>query len=440
MRGALLAATVFALASITLLGALPLSIDEILDLITAREATAAQTIARVPLNAGAVPLWYLAEKYTLEITGYSDRKARLPAALFGIATVFTVAFLAAEFGMPHGWLAAALFAILPQALRYSAEARVYSQALFFSTLATLLYVRLAKEATPGRAAAYCLALLAAIYTQPYSGSVALAHLAWSIACREFRTARFGAAALAVAAAAFVPWYLWSKADWQAGIVREGFHFAFSAKTPLMIFREVAGAGYWGSGLLAILCALGIATRRPSPRAQTLLLLLIAVPIASVLAADAAGNYFLAARQFLWVLPAIAILAANAFERRPRAAAVLAVLLFAVCVRQSTLFFTAPRDDWQAAASFLAGQADQGACIEVVPPASIAYYEFFRPDLERAQCQTSSAAPRIVLAIPPTSSTGQREAAVGARKASGYVQGSEGRIGGSAVVLFHRSGF
>ena len=50
-----------------------------------------------------------------------------------------------------------------------------------------------------------------------------------------------------------------------------------------------------------------------------------VPIA-VLCGDAAFGYFIAARQIIWVLPAVAILAAADIERYPRTGLALAALL------------------------------------------------------------------------------------------------------------------
>src|SRR5205823_4353134 len=104
-----------------------------------------------------------------------------------------------------------------------------------------------------------------------------------------------------------PWYFYAKSVWTAGITGAGVHFVLTAKTPLMLFREIAGAGYWGSGLLLILCTItAISARR-----NLFLGLCIGIPVILALAADALFGYFVATRQILWVLPAIAIFAASA---------------------------------------------------------------------------------------------------------------------------------
>jgi len=66
-------------------------------------------LAYVPINSGGVPLWYLEQKYGLNVTGYSVRKARTLSSLFAIATVFTVTFLAGELGVRYDWAAAARY-------------------------------------------------------------------------------------------------------------------------------------------------------------------------------------------------------------------------------------------------------------------------------------------------------------------------------------------
>jgi len=431
-RGVLLTATLFVIAAITLSGALPLWLDEILQLSETRDTTVTEMVSRLPRNSGAAPLGYLVQQATLRVTGYSVRRARLPAAVFAAASVFAIGLLAAALGVRHVWLATAVFAVLPATLRYATESRVYSQALFFSVLATLLYVHLSKRPTRALWVGYSIALMAAIYTQPYSASIVFAHLLWSAVYREFKTLALGGAGLALTIASFLPWYLWSKAAWAAGIAREGFHFSASPKTLLMLFREVPGTGYWGSALLLGLCAFAL-NRRPVARAQALLILLLAVPIASVVAADSLAGYFVAARQFIWILPAAAILAATAVERSGPAAIVLYALLAAVCIRQNVAFFTAPRENWEAAARFLAAQKHQGVCLAVAPPESARPYEFFYPELAVPECHSA----RMMLAISPYSTIEQRRSGVAALESQRYTQEGESMVGTFTILFFRR---
>jgi len=207
MRDGSIIAAIFFIVAIALSGVLPLWLDEIMQLIEIRDKPAAEMIAALPAyNAGAVPLGYLVQQATLKIAGYSMRRARFPAALFGSAAVFVVALLGAELGLRPAWLGAAIFAVFPLTLRYATESRVYSQALFLSVLASLVYLRLATSPTLRIAAAYWLILALALYTQPFAAFVGLAHIAWSAANRDRKTVLFGLAAFGMAILAFLPWY------------------------------------------------------------------------------------------------------------------------------------------------------------------------------------------------------------------------------------------
>jgi hypothetical protein len=319
-------------------------------------------------------------------------------------------------------------------LRYATESGMYSQALFFSVLATLLHVRLARRPTVALAWPYWLALTAAVYTQPYSLCVGLAHLLWSCIRRAGRTAILGGSALILATAAFLPWFRWSRGAWHSSIEISAFHFSVSAKTPLMVFRELAGAGYWGSGLLLILCACALRASPLEKGSRVLLLLLIATAIGGALAGDAWFDYFIAARQFLWLLPAAAILAAAAIEACPRPGSVLAALLMIVCVRQSALFFTAPGEDWQKVAGILADKVGHGECLVVAPPDQASLYAFFRPELQNEGCQMAS---RIMLAITPAATGSISAAAISTLIAAHYYKENEETVGRSRIVYFHR---
>src|SRR5579872_123445 len=432
-RRALVSAVLYLIVAIALAGIRPLWLDEILQLLDTRQPSVSRLIEHLPHHTGSVPLGYLVQQTSLKITGYSPRRARLPEAVFGAAAVLVVALLAAELGLQLGWMAALVYGALPLILRYATEGRMYSQALFFSMLATLLYMRLARRPTLGRAGAYYLALLAAVYTQPYSVFVAGAHLLWSWLGRERKAALLGAAAFAVTLAAFLPWYLWAKPQWNLNINEGAQHFSASVRTPLMIFRELAGASYAGTAVLLILCAAALIERTLTPRSRSLLVLLFLVPLAASFAADASFDYFIAARQFIWALPAAAILASAAIEQRKRTTLVFAGLFGVICTWQSFRFFTAPHEDWQAAATAIAEQARCGACIVIAPAEQASLYEFFHPELKHARF----SGPRVVLAITPYSTSDERRAAIVDLVTSGYEHECGFRIGESRIEMFRK---
>jgi 4-amino-4-deoxy-L-arabinose transferase-like glycosyltransferase len=437
-RSAILAAVLFAAIAIPLSAVRPLWLDEILRLIETRRPSTIAMLDSLRQTPGAVPLGYIVQRAVVRIGGYSRVVERLQAVLFGAGAVFIVALLGTELGLRRGWQAAVIFAVFPMTLRYATESGVYSQALFFSVLATLLHVRLAhallaKRPAVALAGPYCLAVTAAVYTQPYSLSVGLAHLLWSCIRRAGREALLSGSALALAVIAFLPWFWWSRRGWHSGVEISAFHFSVSAKTPLMLFRELSGAGYWGSGLLLILCAVALRAKPLGRGVRILLLLLIATVIGGALAGDAWFDYFIAARQFLWLLPAVAILAAAGLEASPRAGIVIAALLMIVCVRQSAVFFAAPGEDWQKAADVLADKVGKGDCLAVAPPEQASLYAFFHPELRNGRCRTS----RIMLAITPAATSTVSAAAFSTLIAAHYYKENEETVGRSRIVYFHR---
>jgi hypothetical protein len=221
--------------------------------------------------------------------------------------------------------------------------------------------------------------------------------------------------------------------WAAGIGPNALHFSATLRTPLMLFRELAGAGYWGSALLLILCVIAILSGLPSPGTQSLLILLIAVPMLAILAADLVFNYFIAARQFIWVLPAVALLAAGAVERHPRCGLALAAGFCFVGLMQSAKYFTAPHEDFQLAAGELRKKSQQGLCVAVAPKELSRLYEFFEPNVAPIPCDM----PRLVLAVTPYTSEKDQTSAVDELLARGYKKEREEQLGGSSLVFFHR---
>lgn len=433
VRGALLITILFGTAAFGLLGVRPLWLDELLQLRETRQPSTSRLIALLPRNAGAAPFGYLVQQETLRLTGYSVRRARLPAALFAIAAVFAVAVLASELGLNDAWIAAGLFALFPMTLRYATESRIYSQALFLSIAASLAYLRLSRLPNARRAAVYGLALAASTCTQPYSACIGIAHILWSLHLRERRTALYGAAALAGTMLAFLPWYAWSRNSWMATVAGGELHFTASWKTPLLVLRELTGGGYWCTALLLALCILAIIHRLPDDRARAFLVLGITVPLLCVFAADAMLDYFVAGRQFLWGLPALAVLAAAPIRRLKWTGVALAVLVVAVCVVADIRYFTRPSENWAVAADAIAKPVDRGACFSTAPADLNFLYEFFRPDLARAHCE----APVMLLAITPYTTAAQRTAAIAMLAAQGYRQNGEIASGGSTILLFRR---
>ena len=201
----------------------------------------------------------------------------------------------------------------------------------------------------------------------------------------------------------------------------------------MIFREAAGAGYWGSAVLVILCVRGALKAGWERKALALLLLLIAVPLAGALMTDALFSYFVAARQFLWVLPAVAVLAAAGVERGARTDKVLALVLAVLCGYKSVRRFTAAGEDWDAASHALAQETDRGACLMVIPPSSWLVYAYFVPRL----APRSDDCPAVVAAAAPYASAPARAGLSRELTGRSYTVRRSRSVGGTTIAVWER---
>jgi hypothetical protein len=433
MRALILVTATYTLLVAALLGFKPLWLDELIQLSDASEPTPAAVFERVRHSAGGVPLATLIQHYTIDETGRSPAGARLPAAIFGVAGVFAAGLLALQLGLAQPWIASALFAALPLTLRYSTEARNYSQGVFLSLVATLVFLLLVRRPVLA-CVPYALTLVLCLYTQPYSVFVAGAHILWSVMSKQLKAARYAAVSLLLAVLAFVPWFIWAGPAWRGATNDYDLHFSATSKTALMIFRELAGGGYWGSGLLLVLCLIGLWKIHSDHSTLSFLLLLIAVPIGCALACDALFDYMIAARQFIWALPAIAILAAAGVPGPARIGAVLVVPLLLVSVVYNVKFFNSRQENWETAAHVLAAETRHGACLEVAPSGMRSLYEFYAPKLSRTSCDAGT----VVAAIAPYARPVEREALLENLKTRGYSQMETRGAGGTTVILLTRA--
>ena len=433
--GGLCVAVCSTLIWIALSGLRPLWLDEIQQLLITRQPSVSRVISAVPQSSGASPLGYLVQQFALQVTGYSLRLARLPEALFGGAAVFVVFLLARELDVESPWISAVAIALFPMITRYSTESRVYMIALFWSVLATYIYVKMTQRPVTQIALWYTVVMVAAIYCQPYAASVGVAHVLWSLAQKAKKPTIYGILALILTAVAYLPWYLRSKEGWIAGITREQFSYSFSAGTPLMIFREILGAGYWGSGLLVVLAVLALGKRRLEAPTRDLCTFLIAVPIIVALCVDAWYHYFVAVRQFLWVLPSIAISIAAFLQGQRLVVYVLTGVLGVICLSQSYKYFRAPAEDWGAAAAVAHSEVREGACFLSIPPEHRPYYTFFEPDLDAKRCEPGTR--RMAVAVSPYASKADQQTAVNALLFRGFVVNSENVWGRSRILSLSR---
>lgn len=411
----------------------PLWLDEILQVIDARGATTSDVLHALLRNCGGAPLYYLLQHFMLAWFDFSPLLVRLPNVLCGGASVVMVALVAEELGLFNPWIAALLFALMPQTLRYGVEARAYGPALLLSLLTVYFFLRWSKQRRPHLLCLYSLCLLLCAYTQPYAASVAFALMLWAAWERDWRLLWPGLMASSMALVLFLPWVLWARAGWTSSIQASAFHFVLSAKTPLMLWRELSGAGYWGAVPLTGIVILGFRRGALPVRTKRLLLLLMVVPILAALTLDAAFDYFIAVRQFLWVLPPLAILAAAGVELRSRWSSALGLLLVGACVVLNVRAITAEREDWQAAANTAAALAGPSGCLSVTPPSHISLYNFYQPSLHNEGCNGDER----VLAVDHYTTPRERAESEQSLLRLGFRPHCELHAGGSTLILMRR---
>jgi uncharacterized membrane protein len=432
----------------SLLGKLPLWTDEVQQLLATRGYTLAQTLQRVPENPGGSPLGYFVQNLALRAPGYSVFSARLPAALFGILGCAAMAWLARELRLRRPAVSVLLFMALPLQFRYALEGRPYSQILFLGALLTALLLRLTRAASPGWTAAYGVTVLAGVYSSPLVGLVAAAHGLWAWLLLKGDGSRrvqiAVTAAMAGAVLLYLPWYLFARAAWRQTILDARWHFVWTAKTPLMLIRELSGGGYWVSAPLLAAGAAGLLSDRLSRPVKALLVLIFVVPVAGALAADAAFDYFLAVRQWIHALPGLVLLAAeglHVLEDRRRLAGITALLaVLGASLIHDVKWFSRPRENWQLAATLLKSRAG-GSCLVYLPEHTAALYRFFEPGLPAKSCNLEAELSQqrgVTVALSPYALPDQVKRAFDLLRQSGFSR-VESTAAGGMLILGYAAG-
>jgi hypothetical protein len=143
----------------------------------------------------------------------------------------------------------------------------------------------------------------------------------------------------------------------------------------------------------------------------------------------------AARQFLWILPALALIGAAALETRRTCALIAAAILAGICVLQSYKYFTSPSENWQAASVTAQNEVGSEGCFRSVPADHVRYYAFFEPELKEKPC--SAATPRVVLAISPDGTAEEWQQVLFRLTSEGYATPHVATDGKFRILTFTR---
>jgi len=408
----LLTLALYAALLIVIAGSRPLWVDEILQLVVTSDGSAHDVVDWAARNPGGVPSAYLVQWLLLKVAPLSPLAARLPSIVFAIATLVLVDRLARKLILPAAGPALWLLALAPIQFRYAIEARPYVQALCFTVLASLTLVRLAESPTMRRWLCYSLCLTACLYTQPFSFFVCAGHFVWAASLESPSAERWILSAAVAAGLAFAPWFLLAGPHWAEAVAANHYRFDASFETARAFLRDSSGAGYVGTAMLIFFAVIGLTSKMISQSTKALLLVSTLVPIPCVFVADATFGYFFAARQLLWILPPLCLLAGVGIKMALGRRQVVLAMVVALFVVHDVRYALGAREDWDLAASTLSTAVQiSGACAIVAPPESVALYQFFEPSVSRERCDPNQPNHTAVLLVrtPYTEeSTGERQ--------------------------------
>ena len=382
----------------------PLWLDEVIQLIATTSGSIDEFMRSMgDRNPGAAPLGYLTQRPFVLAGGASALWARFPSLLFSILACWSLVRVCNELGMSEiRLLVAGLFMAIPLQFRYATEGRPYSQALCFSLLAMLAFLKMSAAPSARGAFLLVLATVVALYTQPYAILSVCGLVFWDAVTNaksgKWKIAALGPFCMLVSVLAFLPWYLLETGKWASGIQQHGIPpFHWSRSLAMDVIKSISGDGFLCTAALIVLAGAGFASRS---KHKGLLLSAILFSIGGALAGDALMNYFFASRQILFALPGLTILAATGFrelyaKNNAVAIAGLALLLGAAFQKDATMQMNA-KENWQAAGGAVAEAARTGRCLEVVPADTLELYDFFAPGLAAQVCDGKPLDSGVVL--------------------------------------------
>jgi uncharacterized membrane protein len=399
-------------------------------------------------DPGATPIGYLTQRPLVLWGGITLFWARFPSAAFSICSCWAVFRVSQELRIPRagGILATGIFMILPSQFRYATEGRPYAEAMFFSLLSTLAFVKLTDNPTFFHAALFALTAAAGLLTQPYAVLAAAGLSAWAAVSRiklgSWKTALGPAICLALAAVMVLPWYLATVRQWDASIQSMGwpkFHWTFALAQD--VAKGISGGSLICSAALITLAAVGLWLGTAPGGCRGMLLLATVFAIAGALAGDCLKNYFFAARQIVFALPALSILAAvglsNIFERSKFVAIGLAGLLAIASLVNDITYQLNAKENWPAAATTLAAITDSGYCLEIVGDQRLVLYSVFVPPLKYKACGSLALPSKVAVVSDSYTDIAQVRSVENRLQDSGYLPRETKLVGGTRITLENR---
>lgn len=298
--------------------------DEATQVTAATQPTLAEMFTLIRSHHAASPLNYLVLRVVYSITGHSEFVLRFVSLVWSVGAVALVFQTARVLtgGLELPFWSVLYAAISPFAIRYAQEARFYALSLLFASAVlylALLTAKYPRQRSPRFWVTLALLTAGAAYTQILAALIVLpallAALAISSAQSRMHLLKWQVTAFGLGGLLFLPWYVFglkisahlfgSRLEWGS------IYKVLSGLEVLPLFanaiERIEGA-YTGwlvlSSALAVWFALTFARRHPWGMA-----LLVGVLACAALIAwnNLRVNYFFSQRQFLFLLPARAIL-------------------------------------------------------------------------------------------------------------------------------------
>jgi 4-amino-4-deoxy-L-arabinose transferase-like glycosyltransferase len=340
------------------------------------------------------PLYSILAHVSIALFGESAWALRMPAVVFGVASVVMTYVLAARLiGPVEGLAGAAVLATSYHHIWFSQNARGYTMMGFFALAAAYLLMRAWDTNRTRDYVCYALVCAAGVYTHLTMAFVVAGHalaiaVVWLIGTRDrASTARLLPFAAAVGGAALLSALLYAPfipsliAHFGAEAPREAAKVATGRWAAIEALRSVLS----GSGIVAAIAAGALATIgafslwRRNPIAVALWLAPAAVTAAAILVLGQPMRprffFFLGGAAAIFVgrgIGAVVAAAAPAIRSRVPAVAICTVVLVAASAPSLARNYEMPKQDFDSAVQYLAQAEAAGATIAGAGPACVPF--------------------------------------------------------------------
>lgn len=406
--------------------------DEIVTLVESVRLPLARIITDFP-GVNAHPLYSVLAHISIAGFGESAWALRLPACLFGIASVWMVFTLGTRItGRLEAWVGAAVLATSYHHIWFSQNARGYTMQGFFTLLSTYLLIRGRESGRSRHYALYALVCAAGVYTHltmvfVVAGQALVILTDWGMARQKatrpsLKPALWAwAGAAALSALAYAPYASGLMAHLGAEAPREAAKVATGAWALTEAVRSLlSGAGVpaaLAGGVLAMVGALTLMRRTPLAVALLLMPAVVTAGAIVILGQPLRPRFFffLSGAAAIFVGRGVGALASSMAGRRwnePSVAPVAVVAAGVFCLIAASAValprnYQVPKQDFEGAVRFLEGEEAGGAQIAVAGPACLPLDTYFKktgwPCLRSADDLTELAegdAPvRVVYTLP-----------------------------------------